>query len=341
METKESLKKEYDTFLREGQRLLEDGKIDDLSEYLEEKAKDLSGKSVIRDISITCLSEYREHLQTKRPGLKTGYPSLDAYVSIPQGAVTIIAGKPSHGKTTLLLNLFINCIEQYKDKHFVFFTYEQTKYQIFTRLITRMSGVTINPFKNAENIENYIRGNNKGNEEINKALNKFDEFTRSGRLLIINEHYNADELADTITYLSNKYPLGAVFIDYIQKITVKGTSYSRQNELQKVSDTVLKTSIQTGLPIVLGAQFNREATSIDELDEKHIREAGDIANDANTVLGIWNVEKGKRETPWDNEPYPMAGEFKIKVMKNRDGIINKIINLTLEGAMLTIRERNA
>jgi replicative DNA helicase len=322
VELKERLKTEYESLLGERQRS-EGDKIDD-----------------IPDMGLTSLCEYREYLQTSRPGLKTGYPSLDAYVFIPQGAVTIIAGKPSHGKTTLLLNLFMNCIDQYEDKNFVFFTYEQTKYQIITRLITRMSRTTINSFRNAENVENYIRKNSEENQEVNKALDRFDELARSGRLLIIDRHYNADELADAISYLSNKYPMGGVFIDYIQKITVNGTSYSRQNELQKVSDTVLKTSIQTGLPIVLGAQFNREAASIDELDEKHIREAGDIANDANTVLGIWNVEKGKREAPWDNDPYPMAGELKIKVIKNRDGIINKIISLTSEGAMLTIRERN-
>ena len=45
--------------------------------------------------------------------------------------------------------------------------------------------------------------------------------------------------------------------------------------------------------IILGAQVNRNVTSFDTLTLDNMREAGDIEQDANLVLGIWNEQAGE------------------------------------------------
>ena len=44
--------------------------------------------------------------------------------------------------------------------------------------------------------------------------------------------------------------------------------------------------------IILGAQVNRGVISLDTLNLDNMREAGDIEQDANLVLGIWNEQAG-------------------------------------------------
>ena len=47
-------------------------------------------------------------------------------------------------------------------------------------------------------------------------------------------------------------------------------------------------SVETGLPIVLGAQFNRQVTCEADLSPIYISEAGDIERIASLILGFWN-----------------------------------------------------
>ena len=90
--------------------------------------------------------------------------------------------------------------------------------------------------------------------------------------------------------------MGAIFIDYIQKIKYRGKSSTRQIELQKISETILETAKFNSVPIILGAQLGRGNTKAEVLRLDNLREAGDIENDAKLVLGIWNGSKEMAES---------------------------------------------
>jgi replicative DNA helicase len=47
-------------------------------------------------------------------------------------------------------------------------------------------------------------------------------------------------------------------------------------------------AVETGLPIILGAQFNREVTNQLKIHATKIGEAGDIERIANLIVGFWN-----------------------------------------------------
>jgi replicative DNA helicase len=42
--------------------------------------------------------------------------------------------------------------------------------------------------------------------------------------------------------------------------------------------------------IILGAQANREVKSLETFQMENMREAGDIEQDANIVIGVWDKE---------------------------------------------------
>ena len=66
-----------------------------------------------------------DEIATLPPAYKTGYSSLDKFIGFTPGAITLIAGRPSHGKTTFMFNLLLEMSKLYKDESFYFFTYEE------------------------------------------------------------------------------------------------------------------------------------------------------------------------------------------------------------------------
>lgn len=70
------------------------------------------------------MADFEHDLITMTEGLSTGYQSLEP-IRIPEGAITIIAGRPGHGKTTLQLNLLWNLLSQYGEgRRFYFYILE-------------------------------------------------------------------------------------------------------------------------------------------------------------------------------------------------------------------------
>ncbi|MGD0233161.1 MAG: DnaB-like helicase C-terminal domain-containing protein [Syntrophorhabdales bacterium] len=340
---REREKKAYQDLFKEGSKLLDEGKIANLRELLNERLPDLRAKGVTRDVKPYTLEDLVKDITQTGRGLKTGYESLDKLVRIPQGAITIVAGRPSHGKTTFLLNLLLKMVKADPGGHFFFFSYEESKRQVGLKLINILSGVVIrDPRQNLTQIENYLRGNNKGNSKIEDGKGLFKTFTETDRLWVIDEPYFVDDLTDTIAYLKERYGIGAVFIDYLQKVKIKGRYPTRQLELQKISERVLETAKALSLPIILGAQLGRDVGTKDTAKKvrlDNLREAGDIEQDANLVLGLYNeamqMDEDSGEFSTENEV-----DLRVTILKNRNGVVNDDVTFTFNRPILTIEEKD-
>ena len=56
------------------------------------------------------LNDYISHIGKAHKGIKTYFPKLDRFTSgLKKGTLTILAARPSVGKTTLALNIAVNC----------------------------------------------------------------------------------------------------------------------------------------------------------------------------------------------------------------------------------------
>jgi replicative DNA helicase len=65
-------------------------------------------------------------------------------------------------------------------------------------------------------------------------------------------------------------------------------------------------AVETGLPIILGAQFNREVTNQLKIHATKIGEAGDIERIANLIVGFWN-----------NKFKPLATDGELNEINNK------------------------
>jgi KaiC/GvpD/RAD55 family RecA-like ATPase len=59
---------------------------------------------------------------------------------IPQGALSIVSGRPGHGKTSLLLNLLLSLLSQYPDQRFYLFSYEEARTWLALKLVIILAG---------------------------------------------------------------------------------------------------------------------------------------------------------------------------------------------------------
>ena len=284
------------------------------------------------------VEDLKTDLSVIKEGLKTGYKSLDSIIQIPQAAVTIIAGRPSHGKTTTLLNFFVNMVRNYPDREFYFFSYEEPKNQILLKILNILSADFINESNNLANLEGYIRGKHNGRPLINNGLAELQSMTESHRLVVSDYPYLVDDLSKVIGNLKKRGKIGAVFIDYIQKVKFRGKASTRQIELQKISETILETAKFHSVPIILGAQFGRGNTKAEVLRLDNLREAGDIENDANLVLGIWNESKETPDHKGDRFSKRVV-DLDIVLLKSRNGPSNQTVSLEFDKPLFTLKER--
>lgn len=280
---------------------------------------------------------------SKLPQAKsTGYPRLDEFVGFPPGAISLIAGRPSHGKTTLLFNLLLEMIEAYPKERFYFFTYEEPAANIFLKLLNRIAGPDFKPFfpvelglskhTNYEYLKQYLRKGLTDQPKAEQAKEYLRELMDSQRLTVIDKSLPAEDLAKLITYLPQEGPAGAVFIDYAQRLRTAKGKQDLRTEITQVSRLMLQAAIESGLPLILGAQINRAGVGSEAKRPRleNLKESGSLEEDANTVLSVYNEERENLEEGRDGYSNPRAVKLEIRALKNREGEPNRVADLYLD-----------
>jgi replicative DNA helicase len=334
----EHLERSYREFFREGQSLLDEGKINELVDYIEEKLLSFRTKvsrSVIEPYSLKSL---QEDITQTGEGIKTGYQSLDQLVVIPRGAITIVAARSSIVRTAFLLNLFINMIRLYPERAFFFFSYEKSKKQIGLMLLNILSGVVLDERNNLIRLENYLEVKDMGNQEIEKGKAEFEGLTESRRLWIMDEPYFLDDLTDTLSYLKERYNVGAVIIDNIQKVQLMGNHQTRQIGLQQITGRILETAKTLSLPVILGAQLGEAKENKDRL-KLDLKEIADIEQDADLVMGLYHKDIDTIQEDYRHEEVQTV-DLDLIILKNRNAIIDERTTLIFNRPILTIRDKH-
>lgn len=331
--------KRYKQIIDKASSLLATGQSDNIKEYLTNEFRDIASP-VIHTLDTYGSADFLAEIKNAPAGLSTGYEQIDEIAQIMPGAITIIAGRPRHGKTTFLMNMAMNRIKLNPKKTVFFFSYEEPRKDILMKILSIHADTKISDSQNIKQIEYYLRGKMRGKireerTEILSALDTVNSYLETNRLKIIDSPLYVDDLTDALRYYKSKYDIDTVFIDYIQKIKIRGKFQSRQIELQKVSEALLECAKELRLPLILGAQFNRDATIRERPKMENLRESGDIENDANLIFGIYNdsVENS-------GDQFGDIVDFEVLVLKNRNGRSNEKIKLQFNRPKLKISEEN-
>ena len=319
--------------LKEAQRIEIESKATDLSELYHTITEE----------------ELTKSLKDSPESLNSGYTiGVDQYdkkpipLLLPSGALSAVAGPTAHGKTTFLINLALNVVENHTDKDVYFFSFEEHSNAILMKMLNAYIGkITTSDISRgcrgaikhyfATKELTYMTGG-KEEEFLNLKDKFFKELVSTNRLNVKFASYDCETLVTAIHALKENTNVGAIFIDYIQLINLapghgKG---SRQQEVKEITEQLKRVSVDTGLPIIVGAQFNREAVNHLTLHPTNIGEAGDIERSANLIIAFWNNEydaiypkdkEPKEATALRERGYTEKGTLYATILKNRDGIV--------------------
>lgn len=312
---KEAQAKEFKKLLSEATQLQDKGETDKALELLDSKVKEVKLKDKTTEFSNLLLptseAQVKKAEETKPKDLETGYTISGEEFLLPGGAITVYAGATGHGKTILSINTALNVAQRYPDKKFIFFTYEERDTAILQYFLNTYIDKDLNnstsPKSNRRLIKDYFKTGSTqyiNSQTLDYFKEKKEEFFKTyietGRLLVKYIDYNSQELGLAIRYLHKTEPnIAGVFIDYFQLLNLPGEIKkaerinSRQEELKEICQSLKRVAIATGLPLLLGAQFNRDVVDLMKLHPTKIGEAGDIERIVNTLVGLWDVSKNK------------------------------------------------
>lgn len=312
--------------LQEASRSLSEGKLERVKADIYKGLKVLDSGIEAPLPEPYLLSDLEKDLSSMGDGLTTGYDSLDFYCRIPEGALTIIAGRPGHGKTTLLLNMLLNMVRRHEDRAFYFFSYEEAARALATKAIILLAGKVLNAEFNFNCYMNYLKEKRGSEKAIEAAVKKYEKYTASGRLCIVDRRYKAEGLSQVIGSLARSRKPGAFFVDYIQKIPLDRPQGQRYLDIKEASALLLDMAVQENVSVLLGAQLRREASQTKSGGNsgswkprlEDLRESGDIEQDANLVLALVNETKQAEEEAGRKSLEP-TGTLNIHILKNRVG----------------------
>ena len=335
---KEKQATELKRLLAEASSLHDKGQAEEALEVMDARIKDLktiTASGLLPDpLSYDTLMD---RIAEVHPSKETGYGNLDRVVKFKPGAITLVAGRPSHGKTTLLFNLLLEMSRKYPDESFYFFTYEEPVANLSIKLLNRLTGIDLGRYFNADQarptnyefIKAYIKAGRTDIEELEEGKRRLQGLIDGQRIKIIDRNYSVEELHTLLAYLNKKEKIGAVLIDYIQRMRTERRTQDKRTEIAHISDQVLQIAKDTGLPIILGAQLNREATAKPRLE--NLKEAGNLEEDANTVISVYNDSREQEENS-QGETYRGVREveLELKILKNREGEVNQVATLLFD-----------
>jgi DNA primase len=316
---KEAQAKDFKKLLSEVTQLQDKGEVSKALELLDSKVKEVKLKDRATEFSGLLLPIKEEELkqrQTNKPdSLNSGYTIGGEELLLPAGAISIFTAPTSHGKTTFLVNLALNVAQAYPDKEAYLFSYEEDGDSVLINALNTYLDEEISS-NNRRTLKSYF---STGSTEYIKSHSKdyftatkdkfFRELIDTRRLNIHYSSYNSDTIIEAIRYLNKNANPGAIFIDYIQLLNLpegKYKTYSRQEEIKEICIALKDMAVETGLPIILGAQFNREVVNQLRLHPTKIGEAGDIERIANLIVGFWN-----------NNFKPLASDGELNEINNK------------------------
>ena len=178
--------------------------------------------------------------------IKTGYPQLDKFAGgLTRGEITIIGGRPGHGKTTVMVNILANVLSA--GYRAIFFSRELPNAELFKKIIC-LESQQLSYSKVSKNVfeEQDLAFINSTIEQIKGKYAK-DKF------LMFD---NVKDFAASSSEVK-KFKPDIIFDDYIQLIACDSRQDQRRLQIEQLVNDYKWLAKETDAVVVLASQLNR------------------------------------------------------------------------------------
>jgi HKD family nuclease len=237
-------------------------------------------------------------------GVPTGFRDLDALTNgLQPGSLTVIGGRPSLGKSVLLLDICRSAAIKHSLPA-ALFSLEMTSEEINMRLLSAEARVPLHAMRTGQ----------MGEEDWKRLARRMTEVAAAPLYINDTGALTARGLCDEATRLVRDQGVKLVAIDYLQLVTPNLRSESREREVSDMTRQLKALALDLRVPVVVAAQLNRGPEQ--RIDRRPIladfRESDAIAQAADLVILLHREDVYEPETP-------RAGEADFIIGKNRNG----------------------
>lgn len=259
-------------------------------------------------------------------GKPTGFMELDQMLcGLHDGEMIIIAGRPSMGKTSFALNLAEHMGVD-ESLPVAIFSLEMGRQQLVERFLCSRSGVDAQ----------LVRKGMLGAEDMGKLTQAGGELYEKPIFIDDTPGLTPLMIRAKSRRLKSRYDIQAIFIDYMQLMSLGGRVESRQQEISTISRYLKSLARELNVPVVVLSQLNRAA----EGREGHrprmsdLRESGSIEQDADVIILLHREDYyHKGEPEWED-----SNTAEVIIAKQRNGPTG-IVELIFDGRLTRFKPK--
>ena len=220
-------------------------------------------------------------------GLPSGYYDLDEMLcGFNAGEMTVIAARPSMGKTAFVLNIIDHAAThppEWLDHHpsILFFSLEMGQQSIVRRMLCTRAQVDAHK----------LRTGRIPNEDYSALARAAGELASTSVFIDDSPGLSVMALRSRARRLKQKSGLDMIVVDYLQLMS-HPKAESRQQEISNISRSLKEVSRELEVPVIALSQLSRAVESRDDKKPllSDLRESGSIEQDADVVLLLYRPE---------------------------------------------------
>ncbi|MFC1979375.1 replicative DNA helicase [Chloroflexota bacterium] len=250
----------------------------------------------------------------------SGFTGLDEFLGgFQRSDLTIVAGRPSMGKTSLALNIARNAaVEQ--GACVAMFSLEMSQESLVLRLLSSESGVNLRQFRLGHHMEADERRIMDATGVLSEARIYIDD----------SPHLRVVEMRSKARRLYYEQGVNLIIVDHLGLMQGEGRTENRVQEISYISRSLKALARELNIPVIAVSQLSRasewRASHRPQLSD--LRDSGSIEQDADVVVFIYrddyyfNREDWEREHPDREYPQGLADIIIAKHRNGPTGLIN-------------------
>lgn len=241
-------------------------------------------------------------------GVSSGFSDIDKITSgLQKSDLIIVAGRPSMGKTSFMMNIAENVVIS-EELPVLVFSMEMPADSLVMRMLSSLGNIN----------QSKIRSGQLGDEDWPRLTSAITMLNDKPLLIDDTAALTPNEIRSRARRVVKEHgKLGLIAVDYIQLMQVTGTPENRAGEISEISRSLKGIAKEFDCPLIAGSQLNR---GLEQRPDKRpimsdLRESGAIEQDADVIMAIYRDEVYHEDAE--------KGIAEIIILKQRNGPIGK------------------